>query len=65
MRPPIYLGGRFLFHSINKVFKFCFFINIGLFAYGSWLNNFDIIVLSIINMLLLTPAFIKEKHELN
>jgi len=45
------------------VFKICFFVNIGLLAYGTWLNNFDLIVLSIINMVLLTPAFVKEKYE--
>ena len=64
MRPSIYLGGRFLFLIFNKICKICFFINIGLFAYASWLNNFDLMVLSIVNMLLLTPAFLKEKHEL-
>jgi|TARA_Y100001963_G_scaffold136274_1_gene198763 hypothetical protein len=62
--PPIYLGGRFLFLFINKIFKISFFINIGLFAYGTWINNYDLIILSIINMVLLTPAFVKEADEL-
>jgi predicted Kef-type K+ transport protein len=52
-----------LFPVLNKVFKICFFVNIGLLAYGTWLNNFDLIALSIINMLLLTPAFVKENNE--
>ena len=52
-----------MFPTLNKIFKVCFFINVGLFAYGSWLDNFDLIVLSIINMLLLTPAFLKEQYE--
>jgi hypothetical protein len=33
-------------------------------AYGTWLNNFDLKILSIVNMLLLTPAFLKESDEL-
>ena len=49
-----------MFPELNKVFKVCFFVNIGLLAYGSWLGSFDLIILSILNMLLLTPAFLKE-----
>ena len=52
-----------MFLILNKICKICFFINIGLLAYGTWLDSFDLIVLSILNMILLTPAFLKEKYE--
>ena len=48
----------------NKILKIIFFTNIALFAYGVWGGNYDLIALSIINMILLTPAFTKEKDEL-
>ena len=64
MRPPIYLGGRFLLSLFKKICIIAFFLNIGMLAYGTWLENFDLKILSIVNMLLLTPAFLKESDEL-
>jgi len=52
-----------LFSTINIIFKIAFFINIFLLSIGTWYSIYDLAFLSIFNMILLSPAFVKERDE--
>jgi len=47
----------------KRICKVAFFLNIGLFAFAYTINNFDLEVLSLVNMIFLSFAMLIDRNK--